>query len=206
MKRFFLLFFLLSLQPLYPASIALYVTVIEAKAFLSITVFESDGSSVEGAIIYVEESGRGRVGTGTTNSKGRAVIPVSPGSYDLRIEAVGFAPSSIKWFLVRPGENTLTFTINPLTEKREVITYPSPARDRVTFLYWLTQPGAVTIRVYNIALEPIAIIEEEKPGGWQKTVWDISRVAQGVCLYKIEVKSKTGEKKSFPTKKLAIVK
>ena len=163
MKRFFLFFFLLSLQPLYPASIALYVTVIEAKAFLSISVFEPDGSSVEGAIIYVEESGRGRVGTGTTNSKGRAVIPVSPGSYDLRIEAVGFTPSSIKGFLVKPGENTLTFTINPLTEKREVITYPSPARDRVTFLYWLTQPGAVTIRVYNIALEPIAIIEVEKP-------------------------------------------
>jgi hypothetical protein len=200
-----ILLLILLLQNAYSSSISLYVTVIETRAFLSISVQGEDGTPIEGAMITIEKEGK--IGTGTTNATGKAVIAIGVGSYNLKVQATGFAPSSYKDLLIKPGENTLSLTMNSLIKRDEVITYPQPAKDRVTFLYWLHSPSNVTIRVYNIALELIATIEEDKEEGFQKTIWDISQVAQGVCFYKIEAKCKrTGRRIEFPIKKLAIIK
>lgn len=187
-------------------SISLYVTVRQLKSFLVVTINDPDGYFLEGATIEVLKENK-IIGTKTTNTQGRAVIEIEPGMYDIRLKASGFAPSFLKGFKITPGENTIFITLSPLVKKEDVITYPSPCKDRVTFLYFLKSPSLVKIRVYNIALELVAEIEEEKEAGYQRTIWDISRVAQGVYMYQIEARVKaTGEKIEFPIKKLAIVK
>jgi|GEM_PF-5789686 len=198
--------FFLFLQNAFSSSISLYVTVIETRAFLFISVKDQDGVPIEGAIVKIEK-GEKIIGTGTTNTEGISVIPIPVGIYNLKVEATGFAPSSYKDLLLRPFENKLAIIMSPLIKKDDVIVYPQPARDRVVFLYWLPSPSNVTIEVYNVALELIAVISEDKESGFQRTVWDISKVAQGVCFYKISAKCKrTGRKIEFPIKKLAIVK
>ncbi|MEW6103967.1 MAG: hypothetical protein AB1630_09205 [bacterium] len=72
--------------------------------------------------------------------------------------------------------------------------------------YWLDSASHITIKLYNVALEPVAVIEEEKDKGWQTTMWNTSYVAPGIYIYRIEAVSRDGRKKAFPVKKIAIIK
>ncbi|PIV54090.1 MAG: hypothetical protein COS17_00380, partial [Elusimicrobia bacterium CG02_land_8_20_14_3_00_37_13] len=96
-----------------------------------------------------------------------------------------------------------------LLNKNEVYTYPNPARDVDTlfFKFRLGDVADVTIDVYNVAGDIVAHLERKSDPNdtWQVITlpWDISNIASGVYIYRVEAKS-AGDTKSV-TKKLAII-
>lgn len=172
-------------------------------------VIEPDGKPIKGAKVELFQNGI-LIKTTATNEKGEFTITdLASGHYWIKVSAIGY-PLTSRNLVVKSGENTFDILIEPLIQQGgdDVCTYPAPARgDIVNFLYYLEEPSMVTIKVYNIALELVAEIEEEKDAGWGKTVWDISKVAQGVLIYQIQAKSNlSGKTHKFPIKKLAIIK
>ena len=94
----------------------------------------------------------------------------------------------------------------PLLEKDKVYTYPNPAKgNTVTFKFYLSDKADVEIDIYNIAGEKIARLKkEDNPAGIvSEIIWDISDIASGVYIYRIEANSQTQSKAI--TEKLAII-
>lgn len=87
----------------------------------------------------------------------------------------------------------------------EVYTYPNPATgDALTFKFRLAYKSRVKISVYNVAGEQVAELERtDCPAGQTSEIrWDISRIASGVYLYRLEAQSSAGGRTLV--KKLAI--
>ena len=93
-----------------------------------------------------------------------------------------------------------------LINKDTVYTYPNPALgDTVIFKCYLGDDADITIDVFNIAGEKIAILNNTGIAGVTlETTWNISNIASGVYIYKLEAIAKSGVKK-YVIKKLAIV-
>jgi outer membrane protein assembly factor BamB len=88
----------------------------------------------------------------------------------------------------------------------KVYTYPNPATGKsLYFKYYLGDNADVTIDVYNIAGELIAHLSNpNSPAGLFSDIeWNISGIASGVYIYRIEAKSASGAKDI--KKKLAII-
>ena len=84
--------------------------------------------------------------------------------------------------------------------------YPNPARGgTLAFKYYLGDKADVTVDVYNVAGELIAHIEKTgNPAGIVSEMeWNISGIASGTYIYRIEARS--GSKTKAIKKKLAII-
>jgi sugar lactone lactonase YvrE len=69
----------------------------------------------------------------------------------------------------------------------KVVAYPSPANNRICFSYQAPQSGPATIKVYNVALQLVATLQDSALGGTANlTCADVSGLASGVYLYKLE--------------------
>jgi len=88
----------------------------------------------------------------------------------------------------------------------KVYTYPNPATGgKLNFKYYLGDNADVTVDVYNIAGELIAHLAN--PGGqaglFSEIEWNMSGIASGVYIYRVEAKSASGSKDI--KKKLAVI-
>lgn len=94
----------------------------------------------------------------------------------------------------------------PMLEKDKVYTYPNPARgDTVVFKTFLGDDASIAIEVFNVAGEKIArMTNEGTAGNVIETPWDISSIASGVYIYRIEAKNAAGGRAEV-TKKLAVI-
>jgi len=112
---------------------------------------------------------------------------------------------------------TLTSTISPTstatptitstpdiinTFGREVLAYPNPARDKVTFALQEVDADEVRIEIYNMSGEHIAHIQQNQPG--QTVVWETSDTAPGIYIYRVRI-TINGKDKDLGSRKIAIV-
>lgn len=84
--------------------------------------------------------------------------------------------------------------------------YPNPARGgKARFKYYLGDKADVTVEIYNVAGELVAVLERrDSPAGIASEIeWDVSRVASGVYIWRIEARSASGVKSL--KKKLAVI-
>jgi len=130
----------------------------------------------------------------------------SPMIYSVKVSKFGYKDVILEDQQIVPETNpTISFSpsLEPIVALKDVICYPNPAKgvDRVTFLYNLEAPGKVKIKIYNIIGELIDELEEYKLQGVQTTSWNISNIASGIYLYRIE-----SGKSKFKLKKLGIIK
>jgi hypothetical protein len=73
------------------------------------------------------------------------------------------------------------------TEYRLHQNYPNPFNPSTTIEFALPKPAFVTLKVYNLLGEEVAIlIAEKRTAGIQKLNWDANGLASGVYLYRLE--------------------
>jgi len=75
----------------------------------------------------------------------------------------------------------------PAVSPGRVVTYPSPAKgDVLWFLYSAEAAGRIEVRIFNVAGEQVALLEDESPAaGLRRIPWDIRDLAPGVYLYRL---------------------
>ncbi len=88
----------------------------------------------------------------------------------------------------------------------DVMTFPSPARGgMIRFYYRTVGPAEVLIEIYNAAGEHCASVKDiAYQAEYHQTPWDISGMAPGIYLYRVNLKEANGER-PLPIKKLAII-
>ncbi len=186
-------------------NIFISVTVLVQTKILGLVV-ESDKTPINGAEVELFSNGTITKKTKTNKNGEFSFLDLKTGDYWIKTTATGFPPTTVN-IKVIAGANSIVIVLSPLIPKGDVISYPQPATgDFVTFLYYLEEPSHISIKVYNVALNLIAQIEEDKDSSWQKTVWNIKSVAQGILIYQVEARGQSGKTIKFPIKKLAIIK
>lgn len=111
---------------------------------------------------------------------------------------------------------TGTFTPTPLPtntplpelDLKIITNYPNPADEETTIVFNLSRNADVTIKIFTVSGEPVAIIKEIKGvEGENRVKWDLKndygeKVSAGVYIYKIEAKA---EKNLFKFSKLSVL-
>ena len=85
---------------------------------------------------------------------------------------------------------------------REVLAYPNPAQDKVTFALQEVDADEVRIEIYNMSGEHIAHIRQTQPG--QTVVWETIDTAPGIYIYRVRI-TINGKDKYLGSQKIAIV-
>ena len=96
----------------------------------------------------------------------------------------------------------------PLIEASTTYCYPNPARDvnKMTFKSRLGEDAKIVVNIYNVAGELVATLEKDGLAGVNTTIdWDITNIASGVYIYRVEAFPKSGGTSKVVIKKLAIV-
>src|SRR5260221_9929325 len=88
---------------------------VTASASLSGTVVDKNQAAIKGASVTATNKATGQTRTATTNDNGEYKIDLLPaGSYDIKINATGFADTASENVEFLVGQtNTLNFTMNP---------------------------------------------------------------------------------------------
>ncbi len=119
-------------------------------------------------------------------------------------------------------EETLTFTITSKTgeswtkeikirvsppEKFELFqNYPNPFNPTTTICYQLTKDSKVNLKVYNILGQEVAtLVDEQKQAGYHQEVFDATRHASGMYVYRIVYTNESG-KQASDRKTMVVVK
>jgi hypothetical protein len=110
-------------------------------------------------------------------------------------------------------EETLTFTIKSKSgetwtkeikikvsppEKFELFqNYPNPFNPTTTICYQLTRDSKVQLRVYNlVGQEVVTLVDGEKQAGYHQEVFDATRFASGMYIYRIVYINESGKQSS----------
>jgi hypothetical protein len=119
-------------------------------------------------------------------------------------------------------EETLTFTIKSKSgetwtkeikvkvsppEKFELFqNYPNPFNPTTTICYELTRDSKVQLKVYNLlGQEVVMLVNGEKQAGYHQEVFDATRFASGMYIYRIVYINESG-KQSSDRKTMMVVK
>lgn len=179
---------------------------------LSVSGRRASSFSPSGAAGAVElwQSGR-RIVTVQPEADGSFRISnMLPGDYELR--GPGMAPMQLR---LRSGENLVVRPSAEIILGESVYAYPNPARARVTFrLQTEAASGKDEINVFDVSGRLVKTITHEDPA-WDRSnpynirwaTWDFtgSRVASGVYIYKVNMRSGVTGKTKVKTGKFAIV-
>ena len=115
-------------------------------------------------------------------------------------------PTTILTSTISPTSTaTPTITSTPdiiNTFGREVLAYPNPAQDKVTFALQEVEADEVRIEIYNMSGEHIAHIRQTQPG--QTVVWETIDTAPGIYIYRVRI-TINGKDKDLGSRKIAIV-
>ncbi len=119
-------------------------------------------------------------------------------------------------------EESLTFAIRSKTgetwtkeikiqvsppEKFELLqNYPNPFNPTTTICYQLTRDSKVQLKVYNLLGQQVAtLVDGEKQAGYHQEIFDASRYASGMYIYRIVYINESG-KQSSDRKTMMVVK
>jgi hypothetical protein len=84
--------------------------------------------------------------------------------------------------------------------------YPNPFNPTTTISYQLTRDSKVSLKVYNLLGQEVAtLVDEQKPAGYHQEVFDASRYASGMYIYRIVYTNEAG-KQSSDKKTMLVVK
>jgi len=74
--------------------------------------------------------------------------------------------------------------------------YPNPFNPNTTINYSISNPGYVTLKVYDIlGKEVTSLVNEEKPAGIYEIEFDGRNLASGIYIYKLSVNNYSDSKK-----------
>ncbi len=133
------------------------------------------------------------------NVFGNGGLPVNNGSYRLSGTVgqpgigVVSSPSHINkagfWYQTGNLITRIEPLANPLPKEfRLEQNYPNPFNPSTTIEFSLPKSGFVTLKIYNLVGEEIVtLISAELPQGKHKYIWDASRLASGVYVYRFTV-------------------
>ena len=119
-------------------------------------------------------------------------------------------------------EETLTFTIKSKTgeswtkeikikvappEKFELFqNYPNPFNPTTNICYQLTRDSRVQVKIYNLlGQEVMTLVDGEKQAGYHQEVFDATRFASGMYIYRIVYTNEAG-KQSSDKKTMLVIK
>jgi hypothetical protein len=119
-------------------------------------------------------------------------------------------------------EETLTFTIKSKTgeswtkeikikvappEKFELFqNYPNPFNPTTNICYQLTRDSRVQVKIYNLlGQEVMTLVDGEKQAGYHQEVFDATRFASGMYIYRIVYTNEAG-KQSSDKKRMLVMK
>ncbi len=96
--------------------------------------------------------------------------------------------SSDIWSFVTSGAVGIVNNIPQIAEQQMLFqNYPNPFNPATTIEFALAKTEFVTLKIYNILGEQVAILVSEKlPAGKYKFEWDAKGMANGVYFYRIE--------------------
>ena len=110
-------------------------------------------------------------------------------------------------------EETLTFTVRSKSgetwtkeikikvsppEKFELFqNYPNPFNPTTTICYQLTKDSKVNLKIYNLLGQQVAtLVDEQKQAGYHQNVFDATRHASGMYIYRILYVNESGKQAS----------
>jgi hypothetical protein len=119
-------------------------------------------------------------------------------------------------------EETLTFTITSKTgetwtkeiklkvappERFELFqNYPNPFNPTTTICYQLTKDSKVNLKIYNLLGQRVAtLVDEQKQAGYHQEVFDATRFASGMYIYRIVYVNESG-KQAADKKTMLVIK
>jgi hypothetical protein len=119
-------------------------------------------------------------------------------------------------------EETLTFTVKSKSgetwtkeikikvsppEKFELFqNYPNPFNPTTTICYQLTRDTRVQLKVYNLLGQEVeTLVDREKQAGYHQEVFDATRFASGMYIYRIIYENESG-KQSWVKKTMLVLK
>lgn len=65
--------------------------------------------------------------------------------------------------------------------------FPNPAQEQMTFILRLESPALVTVAIFNLAGERLAVLSESCAAGTARLVWDCRSASSGVYLARVQV-------------------
>jgi hypothetical protein len=84
--------------------------------------------------------------------------------------------------------------------------YPNPFNPTTTICYQLTRDSRVQLKVYNILGQEVAtLVDGEKQAGYHQEIFDATRIASGMYIYRI-VYTNEGGKQSSDKKTMLVIK
>jgi hypothetical protein len=110
-------------------------------------------------------------------------------------------------------EQTLTFAVRSISgerwtkdikikiappEKFELFqNYPNPFNPTTTICYQLTNESKVNLKIYNVIGQEVAtLVDEQKQAGYHQEVFDATRHASGMYIYRIVYTNEAGKQLS----------
>jgi hypothetical protein len=84
--------------------------------------------------------------------------------------------------------------------------YPNPFNPTTTIAYQLTRDSKVSLKVYNLLGQQVAtLVDEQKQAGYHQEVFDATRFASGMYIYRIVYTNEAG-KQSSDKKTMMVIK
>jgi len=84
--------------------------------------------------------------------------------------------------------------------------YPNPFNPTTTICYQLTNDSKVTLKIYNVLGQEVrTLVDEQEQAGYHQEVFDATRIASGMYIYRIVYTNDAG-KQASDTKTMVVVK
>ncbi len=169
---------------------------------------DAGGTGVDHYTLYVAEGGEAFRPYASDLTDTRFVYPGTPGaSYRFFVLATDRAGNTedvkaeadvVVTRAEAPAELPTAFSLEP--------NFPNPFSSATTLRYALPEPALVTLEVFNVVGQRVAVLEAEtaQPAGWHTAPFDGSALASGVYFYRLHARG-TGDARWLKTGKMVLV-
>ncbi len=170
---------------------------------------DAAGAGVATYTLYVSESGEAFQPYATDLTDTRFVYPGEPGKayrffvlatdYAGNTETVKSEPDVVVTRAEDPAELPTTVLLEPNA--------PNPFSTTTTIRYALPRPATVTLDVYNVIGQRVAVLESEQlqPAGWHTSTFDADGLASGVYFYRLRANSAGDGERWLQSGKMVLV-
>ncbi|PID58436.1 MAG: hypothetical protein CR986_07975 [Ignavibacteriae bacterium] len=119
------------------------------------------------------------------------------------------APSQVQYAFTTHGENMGFLFKKSIKDNKNLLptktklenNYPNPFNPSTTIKYQLSEPGFVTLKVYDMLGQEVAnLVNEQKGIGFYEAKFDAGKLTSGIYFYTIRVNDYTASKKMILTK------
>ncbi len=142
------------------------------------------------------------IGSGVSSFDGETwtTYTKSDGLADNDVQSIAIDSEGVKWIgtyrggVSRFDGGTATFVESDATPQEITLgNYPNPFNPTTTITYTLTEPGPVTLSIYNHAGQLVEkLVNERKMAGVHAFTWRPENLSSGLYFYRIEKKGYRG--------------